>query len=247
MQKILLTTLAAAAFATTGYAQVLSNYTGNGSTTFGGAVGAGSLSISNNAAGALDFTYTRGGGNFNDAIVLYFDSVGGGATSTADFTDSADGLRRAISGFDGGANRSTLTFAAGFDADFAIALDTGFAGLWSLTPTNNFGFLAAAGLAPTGTSSNAVYTFSINVANLGLTANSGQSFDFFSTYISTTGFRSTETFGATFSGSPSIGYTPFTAAANNSFTTVPEPSTYALLALSGIGLAGYVARRRARK
>jgi hypothetical protein len=29
--------------------------------------------------------------------------------------------------------------------------------------------------------------------------------------------------------------------------TVPEPSTYALLALSGIGLAGYIARRRSRK
>lgn len=32
----------------------------------------------------------------------------------------------------------------------------------------------------------------------------------------------------------------------NNVTTVPEPSTYALLALSALGLAGYVARRRAR-
>ena len=31
------------------------------------------------------------------------------------------------------------------------------------------------------------------------------------------------------------------------FTTVPEPSTYALLAMSALGLAGYVARRRARQ
>lgn len=36
------------------------------------------------------------------------------------------------------------------------------------------------------------------------------------------------------------------AAGGNGFTTVPEPSTYALLAMSTLGLGGYVVRRRNR-
>ena len=36
------------------------------------------------------------------------------------------------------------------------------------------------------------------------------------------------------------------ATGGNGFTTVPEPSTYALLAMSALGLGGYVVRRRNR-
>jgi hypothetical protein len=43
------------------------------------------------------------------------------------------------------------------------------------------------------------------------------------------------------------GWTTFDAAGDNAFTTVPEPTTYALLALGALGMAGYAARRRARK
>ena len=248
MKKFLLAAFAASAITTAvGHAQLLTNtYAGNGNAGFGGAVGNGSLQIVNDNLGALNFTFTRGtSGIFNDALVLYFNTTAGGATNTSGFTDSADGLRRAISGVNTNGDRSTLNFASGFGADFAIAFDSNFAGLWSLSSPSSFGFISNANLTPTGTTSNSTYAFGINVTNIGLTPASGQSYSFFASYISTSAFRSTETIGSSFTGSPTQGYNTFDAAGSNTFTTVPEPSTYALLALSALGLAGYAAGRRA--
>jgi len=246
MKKIILSSLVTAAFAVSSQAQLTNNYAGNGNTTFGGAVGNGSLQIVNDSLGALNFTYTRGSSDFNNAIVLYIDSIGGGAASTAGFSDNADGLRIAMSGFQGGANRSTLNFSSGFGADYAIALNNGFAAVWSLSNPTNFPYITSGNISP-NTQTNGTYNFSFNVTDLGLTANSGESFDFFSTYISETAWRSSETFGATFSTPSQQGYLTFDAAGDNTFTTVPEPTTYALLTLGALGVAGYAARRRARK
>jgi hypothetical protein len=58
---------------------------------------------------------------------------GGGFSNTASFADGADGLRKAISGFDGGSNRSVLTNLPGFTADYTIALSPAaesYGGLW---------------------------------------------------------------------------------------------------------------------
>jgi hypothetical protein len=60
--------------------------------------------------------------SFNDVFVLYIDSQSGGFGDTSTFSDGTDGLRKAISGFDGGANRSLLTMPSGFLPDYAIAL-----------------------------------------------------------------------------------------------------------------------------
>jgi hypothetical protein len=249
MKKILLSSLAAAAVAVgTANAQlVTNNYAGNGNTSFGGAVGNGSLQIVNDNLGALNFTFTRGTSDFNNALVIYLATIPGGAASTSGFTDSADGLRRAISGFNG-TERSTLNFGDGGSVDFAIALNNGFAGLWSLSNPANFPFITSANLLPApATQTESSYSFSINVADIGLTASSGQSFQFFTSYISESAFRSAETFGAGYDNNPSAGWNNFDINNMNTFTTVPEPSTYALLTLGALALGGYAARRRARK
>ena len=48
-------------------------------------------------------------------------SSGSGFKSTANFTDATDELTKAISGFDGGTNRSVLTFESTFRPAYAIA------------------------------------------------------------------------------------------------------------------------------
>ncbi len=247
MKTIVSVAILAAAVATSSVRgqTVSETFAGNQNTSFGGAVGNGSLQVVNDSLGAINFTYTRGSSNFDNAIVIYIDSVTGGATSTSGFTDTGDGLRRAISGVDGG-NRSTLNFAGGFGADYAIALNNGFAGLWSLSNPASFPFQTSAGLLPgSATQTEASYTFGITAADIGLTANSGDSFSFFSTYVSETAFRSVETFGASYTGSPSAGWNTFDAAGVNAFTLVPEPTTCGFLTAAAVAMAARMARRRA--
>src|SRR5436190_9922484 len=108
-------------------------YSGNGNSGFGGPIGLGSLTLTDNGTTVFG-QVNKGPNSFNDVLVLYIDSQAGGFTDTSGFGDGADGLRKAISGFDGGANRSLLTFG-GFSPDYAIALgpaSDNFGGLWQL-------------------------------------------------------------------------------------------------------------------
>ncbi len=89
-------------------------YTGNLNTSFGGAIGSGSLLLSDDGM-TLTGTLTRGTSNFDDAFVIYFDSVAGGASDTSSFSDVGDPLRKSISGYNG-SGRATVNFPAGFGA-----------------------------------------------------------------------------------------------------------------------------------
>ena len=168
----------------------------------------------------------KGPNGFNDVLVLYLDTVAGGFADTSGFADGADGLRKAISGFDGGANRSLMTFAPGFLPDYAIALgpaSDNFGGLWQLANggANSLNFINSVNLNPTGNNNNPTYTFSVPVAQLGIAPNSGATFRLFGTYTSNSGFRSDEALAGNDVGTQ--GWNPFLNTADVSYTIVPEP------------------------
>jgi len=221
-------------------------YPGNGNTGFGGPIGLGSLELTDNGT-TVSGTLNRGGSGLNDVLVIYIDSVSGGFADTSGFNDSNDGLRKAISGIDGSGNRSLMTFSSGFAPDYAIALgpaSDSFGGLWQLANggANSLNYINSANLNPTGTATSSSYTFSFNLADIGLTPGAGQSIELFGTYISNTGYRSTEAILGNDAGSQ--GWNPFLQTAFVSYTTVPEPALPALIGASGL-LAAAFARRRA--
>jgi len=223
-------------------------YLGNGSTAWGGGVGNGNIIIDDTISGTL--TITTNVTVENNALVIYFDSKGGGFNSTSGFQDGADALRRAISGYDssangGGVGKSTTLMP--FSADFAIGVDKGWGGLWELSNGANNSLIYKTAALSGGFGDGGVGTgkaLTINVSDLGLAANSGQSFNFFAIMVSGSGFTSPEFIGASsISGSNGWGNTQ-TVGVGSSYTLVPEPSSSLLM---GIGLAGLVVLRRFRK
>ena len=219
-------------------------YVGNGNTFFGGGVGNGNIIIDDTISGTLTITTNVTVGD--NALVIYFDSKGGGFNTTAGFADANDSLRKAISGYGGAVNERSTTLLP-FEADFAIGVDKGWGGLWELANGGNNSLIYKTTALDGGFGAGGVGTgkvLTINVADLGLTANSGQSFNFFAMMVSGTGYTSSEFIGAS-SISGNIGYgNTQTVGTGTSYTLVPEPSTGMLM---GLGVAGLLVVRRFRK
>src|SRR2546428_5373071 len=107
-------------------------YPGNGATGFGGPVGTGNLAVTDTAT-SLTVTMNRGAGAMNDVLVVYLDTQPGGFNDTSTFSDNGDGGREAISGANNGnPSRTLVTFPAGFGADYAMAIENGFIGVFQL-------------------------------------------------------------------------------------------------------------------
>ena len=210
-------------------------YAGNGNSSFGGAIGNGSLTLTDNGT-TITGTLTKGGSAgtaFSSVLVIYIDSKPGGFTDTTGFSDDSSGLRRAISGYNSG-SRATANFASGFAADYAIAVGVDQnGGLFTLVRGNDLSVDSKIiNLSPTDTQTAATYTFRFDWSDIGLTGGSG--FKFETTYITASGSRSLEGFETL------IGASGFNTVTFGNFDTygnpVPEPAEWGLIA--GMGLLG---------
>lgn len=245
--------LSAFAFHSVSSAAVLS---GNGRSGFGGPVGGGSLTITDDGTD-LSFTFTRGSGDFNDFLVIYFDTVSGGATSlptSGEIGDPFAGRRAIVNEFGSG-----VTFTS-FGSDYAFALKSNGSVSNHLftTPSganaDSLGFVSTHTVSNFGSASASSYSWTIPVSSIGLTANSGATFKLITTYLnpnsgfgSDASFRSNEAFGSIDPGSSNVEFSDYTFTTFDTYTIVPEPTTAALM-LSSLGFGSLViSRRRSRR
>ena len=156
----------------------------------------------------------------NDVLVLYIDTGVGGFTNTSGFADNSGTLQSAVSGYSS-SGRSVLTMSPGFAPDYAIALGPTAGpggGLWRLANggSGSLIFSNSINLTPLNTATAYAYAFSFDVRDIGLTPKSGATFKLFGTYVSNTGYRSTEAVAGNDTGTQ--GWNPFSNTATSSYT-----------------------------
>jgi hypothetical protein len=234
-----------------------STFSGNGSTAFNGAVGDGTLTVSDDGSGGVDFSLTLGNGQTNfggNDFVLYLDNgKGGGISSTATLTDDADGGRSAVSE-DSGSGRSTLNFNSVLAPQYAIDIESGYGDIFKLNTPSNLTLVD--GAAPGAASANStgltytyaqgtptVATLDLPAADFGLSSYSGGTLTFFGIQVSESGYSSNELIGSA-TGSGGWGNTQTVTVANTFTAAVPEASIVGLLACgAGVLLAWNRSRR----
>lgn len=234
------------------YAGAAMIYTGNGAGGFGGGMGSATLSVSDTPSGTISFSLSSPNSMSGNDFVVYIGSSNTGFSSNSGMKDNQDTGREIVTAWNG-SQQPLITFASGFNANYAISVQPGiYAGLFTLA-TGGSGSLTpgpSANIAGSGTAGSP-YTFSINASDIGLTPNSGQSFRFVATEISSTAYLSDETIGTSSVTNPQNAPNPGNTGdlSFSDFKTytlsapVPEPATLGLLALAGIGA---MSRRRRR-
>lgn len=249
---VTLTLVVGAALSSTCHADL---YTGSGTTGFGGPIGQSQMTWTDDGS-TVTVEFTKGGGNFNDVFVIYLDTISGGRNVIGtQVNDRADTHRSAISYIEAGAGKS-LTFTSGFEADYAIAINAGFGGLWQIPSAGTIGngnlsFVSSVGNPGSATASS--FNFSFDLADIGLTPSNGDSIDFLAVYLNPfgdgngLGFASNEGYGSGFPAG-NIGQNDFTFAGSplTYVASIPEvsPALIGGLMTSLFGLVSTVRRKR---
>ena len=205
------------------------NYAGNGNTSFGGAIGNGVVSLTDDGTNIYGNVTCGNGGNMYNVLVIYVDTgAGGGFSTTTNFSDANDGNRIAISGYSS-QGRSVMTFTNGFAPQFAIALGPGatsYGGIWKLANggNNSLPFVDSVNLTPL--QNQGPFTFHFPASDLGLTNNVPATIKIFGTYISNSGYRSQEAVAGNDYSAFGSGWNPFvqTAFASYGFDTPAAPA-----------------------
>ncbi|WP_197530699.1 hypothetical protein [Bythopirellula polymerisocia] len=211
-------------------------YTGSGESGFAGAVGASKMNWTDDGT-TVTVNFTKGtSGNFSDSFVLYFDTGVSGRNAIGTLVNDRQDTNRSAISFMEASTGKILTLPAGFQASYAISINTGFGGLWSIPDTgsignNGLGFVA--GVGNPSSASEASFNFSFNLSDIGLTPNSGAEIKFVGTYLNpfggdgSLGFASNEGYGSGFTGA-NIGQNDFTFSGSplSYIASVPEPSAF---------------------
>ena len=218
-------------------------YQGN-QTLSGGSVSFGTLQMSNNFT-TVKANFIKGIGSFIDNLVIFIDSQPGGITTTSQLVNKNNALEIAISGYKN--SRSVATFAAGFGADYAIALgiNSG-SGLYRIVndPGGPYIEQVRSGLnfLYADSPNHAVYSFQFDWTDLGLSSANTNFFKFESTYISSTGYRSLESFEG-LTGQLGYDFITFTNYDTYGVEPIPENTNAALAVFGGIVLSAMVIKR----
>jgi len=186
------------------------------------------LLVDSGECGQIVFGFDLGPADWNDAIVVYLDVGPGGFSNLVSLTDQGDGLRKAISGASG-TDEAPLDFSNGFTADYAIALDKDFGGVWRLTADGSFPYLdgALTTLAP-WTAGAGTVEVGLDMSQVGLSP--GDRFGYLATYISETAYRSNELHGVDadeVTGNPGVASVTLGDGQYLSFQTVSPAFTWA--------------------
>ena len=203
----------------------LTNSSGGAIGGFGNVIGSKSkLYFDTSSSGQLNIGIQFGGGTMTpqqDAIVMYIDSVAGGLHDIGTINDVGGGSdrgRAAVSGLGIQSGSSKLSFAPGFYADYAIAIEPTTANLFQINPNGSLTFIKSVNLMPGNNGTDQQREIQLQLSDLSLP--SGGTFRWVATLLNANnGYRSNELNGeAAYSGG-NIGNNYFVFSSFNTYTT----------------------------